>query len=236
MTRRNPRALGAIALLVAALTACGSSSHAASTPITVFNVSADPSKDLPVIDGKHHAPLTAAALRSALDSLLSKHASLVAALVDQVIGGSTTPNAAISALAANTDALTNAIEKVYGVNAARAFAQLWAQHTQFFIDYANAAYRHDNSGTEAADSKLGDYQNDFASFVDTATAGGASLAAVAGLLHGHVHDITSYVDAAVSGDRAATDRILAESIAHMHVIASAITRAILAQHLKTVQR
>ena len=120
------------------------------------------------------------------------------------------------------------------MNAARAFAQLWEQHTQFFIDYANAAYRHDRVAKEAAENKLGDYQNDFASFVDTATAGGAPLATVARLLHGHVHDITSYIDAAVSGDRPATQRILAESVAHMRVIAKAVTAAILAQHLKTV--
>lgn len=233
----NPRTrtVGATAVLVAMLAACGSSSHASSTPITVFNVAADPTKSLPVIDTKHPVALTAAALRSALDSLLSTHAALVAALVDQVVGGSTTPNAAISALAANTEALTNTIDQVYGANAARAFAQLWAQHTQFFIDYANAAYRHDGSAKEQAESKLGDYQNDFASFVSTATAGGASLAAVAGLLHGHVHDITSYIDAAVNGDRLGTRRILAESVVHMHVIAKAVTRAILAQHLKTVR-
>jgi hypothetical protein len=234
MSRRNIRAFVAPALVVALLAACGSSSHASSTPITVFNVSADPSRNLPVIDAKHHVPLTATALRSTLDSLLSKHATLVATLVDQVVGGSTAPNPAIAALVANTNALTSAIEQVYGANAARAFAQLWAQHTQFFIDYANAAHGHDGSAKKQAESKLGDYQNDFASFVNTATAGGASLAAVAGLLHGHVHDITSYIDAAESGDPGTARRILAESVAHMHVIAKAVTDAILGQHLKTV--
>jgi hypothetical protein len=234
MKLRNPRAFGATALLVALAAACGSSSHSSSTPITVFNVSADPSRSLPVIDTKHHVALTSAALRSTLDSLLAKHATLVAALVDEIVDDSTTPTPAITALTANTADLTGAIEQVYGANAARAFAQLWAQHTQFFIDYANAAHGHDGSAKEAAESKLGDYQNDFASFVSTATAGGASLNVVAGLLHSHLHDITSYIDAAVSGDRFTARRILAAAVAHMHVIANAVTRAILAQHLKTV--
>jgi hypothetical protein len=234
MNPRHARRFGATAVLIATLAACGSSSQASSPPITVFDVAADPSQSLLALDTEHHVALTAAALRSTLDSLLSKHATLVAALVDDIVAGSTTPNAAINAVTANNGALTNAIDQVYGENAARAFAQLWGQHTQFFVDYASAAYRHDGSAKEEAESKLRDYQNDFASFVDTATAGGTSLAAVVGLLHGHIHDITGYVDAAVSGDRLATRRILAESVVHMHAIAKAVTRAILAQHLKTV--
>jgi hypothetical protein len=70
--------------------------------------------------------------------------------------------------------------------------------------------------------------------VSTATDGGASLAAVAGLLHGHVHDVTSYIDADVSGDTDAAHRILAESVSRMRAIAKAVTDAIVAQHLKTV--
>jgi hypothetical protein len=231
--RRSP-ALAATALFVALLAACGAASHASSPPITVFDVSADPSRSLPPVDAKHHVTLTAATLPSALDSLLSTHATLVAALAHEVVTGNTTPGAAIAALAANTRSLTNAIEDVYGASAARAFAQLWAQHTQFFIDYANAARAHDGSAKREAEGKLFDYQSDFASFVSTATAGGASLAAVSGLLHSHVHDVTSYIDADAGGNARVARRILAESVARMHVIAKTVSDAIVAQHLKTV--
>jgi len=226
-------ALGASALLVCGLAACGSSSHASSSPITVFNVSADPTQNLPALP-KHHVVLTDATLRSTVTDLLAKHVVLVAALVHRVDVGDTSAPAAVAALTANTASLTAAIEQVYGSDAARAFEQLWAQHTQFFLDYAHAARAHDGGGKERAESELGDYQNDFANFVSTATAGGASLTAVTALLHGHVEDVTSYIDADVAGHDADAQRILTAAVAHMHVIAGAVAHAIALQHLKTV--
>lgn len=235
MRSRTSSALAATALLVAALAACGSSSHASSSPITVFNVAADPSQNLPATDAKHHVTLTTATLRLTFDALLSKHVVLVAALVHRVVAGDASADGPVAALTANTAALTAAIEQVYGPDAARAFEQLWAQHTQFFLDYAQAAHRHDSAARKTAEGELGDYQNDFANFLSTATAGGASLAAVTALLHGHVHDVTSYIDADAAGHQIDARRILAVGVAHMHVIAQAVSRAIEAQHLKTVK-
>ena len=234
MNPRRVSALTASALLVGALAACGSSSHASPSPITVFNVSADPTQNLPATP-KREVTLTDATLRSAVDALLSKHVVLIAALVHDVDAGHTSAAGAVAALTANTAALTGAIEQVYGKDAARAFEQLWAQHTQFFIDYAQAARDHNRGGKETAESELGDYQNDFANFVSTATAGGASLAAVTALLHGHVEDVIGYIDADVAGHDADARRILAVAVAHMHLIAGAVSHAIALQHLKTVK-
>lgn len=235
MRPRQTCVLGATALLVAALTGCGSSSHASPSPITVFNVAADPSRNLPATDAKHHVVLTVANLRLTVDALLSKHVVLVATLVHRVVAGDTSAAGPVAALTANTAALTAAIEQVYGSDAARAFEQLWAQHTQFFIDYARAARDHSDSAKESAENRLVDYQNDFANFVSTATAGGVSLAVVTALLHGHVHDVTSYIDADVAGHEVEARRILDQGIVHMHRIAGAVADAIAAQHLKTVK-
>jgi len=225
---------GAMALLIAALTACGSSPHAATTPVTVYNVSADPGQNLPATGRGKHVLLTTAMLRSTLDSLLSKHVTLVAALVHQVGEGDASPTEHIRALAANSQALTDVIARVYGHDAARAFAQLWEQHTQFFIDYAHADRVHSNAAKRLAQEQLLDYQNDFASFVSTATASNASLTAVTGLLHAHVHDLTSYIDADVAGHDTEAHQILIEAVATMHVIAKTVSDAIAAQHLETV--
>ena len=233
MKARRTSVLAASALLACGLAACGSGSHSSSSPITVFDVSADPSGNLPPAP-KHPSPLTTSTLRSTVDALLSKHVVLVAALAHRVDIGDTSAPAAVAALTANTASLTAAIDQVYGTDAARAFEQLWAQHTQFFLDYAHAARNHDGHGKATAESELGDYQNDFAAFVSTATAGGASLRDVTALLHGHVEDITSYIDADVAGHAADATRILTAAVAHMHVIAGAVSHAIALQHLKTV--
>lgn len=232
---RRAATIAAAAVVGILAAACGSSSSAPSTsPVTVFNVAADPGQNLPVANPSHHVALTAAELQTTLDSLLSKHAALVATLMHQVGAGDDSPTAAITDLAANTQDLTNAIALVYGNDGARAFAQLWEQHTQFFIDYAHADRVHDNGAKRLAQRRLLDYQNDFASFVNAATANGASLTAVTGLLHSHVHDLTSFIDADVAGHRAEAQQILQKTIADMHVIAKAISGAIAAQHLDTV--
>ncbi len=232
-TRRVFSAAG-LALLVTASAACGSSPHPSSTPVTVFKMSADPGVDLPPVDPRHRVVLTSAALRASLDALLSRHATLVATLMHEVGAGDSDTGPAVNALAANTRSLTDAIAVVYGADGARAFAQLWEQHTQFFIDYANADRTHDGGAKKQAEGRLLDYQNDFASFVTTATAGGVPLVAVTNLLHSHVGDLTDYIDADVAGRTADARRFLDQAVAHMHLIAGAIAHAIVLQHLQTI--
>ena len=238
-THRPGRRLATTVLLVALpaglLGACGSSSSPsdATSPVTVFNIAADPGVNLPAA-ATGHARLTTAVLRTDLNAVLAQHAVLVAALMHEVGAGNDNPVAAIRALAANTKSLTDAISLVYGRAGGRAFAQLWEQHTQFFIDYAHADRVGDGSAKRLAIRRLVDYQNDFASFVSTATAGGASLVAVTALLHTHVEDLTSYIDADVAGHTAEAKQLLTQTVAHMHVIAKAIADAIAAQHLTTV--
>jgi len=226
--------LGVALALVSALGACGSSSHESVTPVTVFNLSADPAQHIPAVKA-NPAVLTAAVLRTTLDALLAKHAELVIALAHQVGAGNDSPNAEVNALAANTQNLTDAIALVYGRDAARAFAQLWEQHTQFFVNYAQADRSHDHKAKEDAESQLADYQSDFASFLSTATAGGVGLVAVTSLLHTHVTDITSYIDADVAGHTALAAELQTHAVTHMHIIARAIAAAIAAQHLATVK-
>ena len=72
MSARRLSALSATALLVCGSAACGSSSHASSSPITVFNVSADPTRNLPTLP-KHRVVLTDATLRSTVNDLLARH-------------------------------------------------------------------------------------------------------------------------------------------------------------------
>ena len=100
--------------------------------------------------------------------------------------------------------------------------------------HAHADHVHSNGAKHLAQEQLLDYQNDFASFVTTATASGASLTAVTGLLHAHVHDLTSYIDADVAGHDSVARQILVHAVATMHVIAKTVADAIAAQHLRTV--
>jgi len=232
--RRAASSVLLIGCLAIAAAGCGSSSHESSPPVTVFDLTADPGQGLPVAKPGHPVVLARATVRSTLDSLLAAHATLVATLMHQVGQGDANPDAAVKALAANTKALSGAITLVYGVDGGRAFQQLWSQHTQFFIDYAHAARVHDGKAKQEAKDELADYQSDFGNFVTTATGGRVPLLAVTGLLHGHVQDLTQYIDADVSGRPEDAQRLLDQAVAHMHVIATAVADSIVRQHLKTV--
>ncbi len=224
----------ALLVLAAGASGCGSSTHESSTPLTVFSLSADPGQNIPVTLPAHRVVLTAVQLKTTLDSLLSDHVRLTAALMHEVAVAHTGTGRAVRALAANTQSLTNAIALVYGTDAGRAFAQLWEQHTQFFVDYAQGAHEHDKNAEKVATNRLRDYQNDFGSFVSTATGGGVGLGAVTALLGGHVLDLTRYIDADVDGHSADASSILVQAVAHIRVIAGAMGNAIVAQHLMTV--
>ena len=232
--RRVASSVLLIGCLVIAAAGCGSSSHESSPPVTVFDMTADPGQGLPVAKPGHPVVLARAAVRSTLDSLLAAHTTLVATLMHQVGASDANPAAAVKALATNTTALAGAITLVYGTDGGRAFQQLWAQHTQFFIDYAHAVRAHDGKAKQQAKEELADYQSDFGNFVTTATGGRVPLLAVTSLLHGHVQDLTQYIEADVAGRVVEARRLLDQAVAHMHVIATEVADSIVRQHLKTV--
>jgi hypothetical protein len=223
-----------VAAVAGGLATCGAGAHRSSTPVSVFDLAADPAQNIPAVDPRHPVVLTVAQLHSSFDSLLSRHVTLVAALMHEVGAGDTDVRASVDALAANTQSLTDAIAVVYGTDAARAFAQLWEQHAQFFVDFSQATRDHDGKAKVETEDRLRDYQNDFASFVTTTTAGGVALVAVTNLLHGHVDDLTRYIVADVAGDSTDAGQILRQAQAHMRVIANSIADAIAAQHLASV--
>jgi hypothetical protein len=232
--RRRVGAAVTIVAVAGGLAACGAGSHRSSAAVSVFDLAADPARNIPAANPRHPVVLTVAQVHAAFDTLLSQHVTLVAALMHEVGAGQTDVHTSVAKLAANTQSLTDAIAVVYGTDAARAFAQLWEQHSQFFVDYAQATRDHDDKAKDEAEDRLHDYQNDFASFVTTATAGGVPLVAVTDLLHGHVDDLTRYIAADVAGDSTDAGEILRQAQAHKRVIAKSVADAIAAQHLASV--
>jgi hypothetical protein len=225
-------ALAVLALFAVVFEGVGSHSRTTDAPVVVFDVAADPGEAVPVV---HQAALEVSTLRTQLDSLLSQHVVLVAALAHAVDAGDDNPTAAVRALTKNSQALTGAIATVYGPDAGRAFEQIWEQHTQFFVDYAQAARAHDGGKRGEAINRLNDYQNDFASFLSTATDGSAPIAAVSVLLHGHVEDLLRYIDDDVAGKRAEAEHDLQQAVGHMRVISRTVANAIAAHSPDTIK-
>jgi hypothetical protein len=135
----------------------------------------------------------------------------------------------MDALAANTDDIVAAVGLVYGPVGARAFAQLWANHTQFLIAYAAATANHDAAAKRDALANLADYEHDSAALFDQATGGRASTATVQQLLYNHVVQMTSGLDAAADGRADLHVQIGVQAHSYAIDIGGALASAIAAQ-------
>jgi hypothetical protein len=218
----------AVAAVVAVpLEACTGERSERAAP-EIFDLEAGYTAGLDPTAAEQRAVIPAADLEALLEGLLAEHAELVAdVMVAAADGGNT--GAAVEALQQNTVELTGAINTVYGPAGARAFDQLWGQHTQFFAEYAVASGDDDQERRNDAFAKLHDYHRDFSTFTDTATGGAAPAEVVVELLHTHVDDLTGYIDAHTSGDDTEAEARLDSATSYMSVIAEALAGAIAAQ-------
>jgi hypothetical protein len=232
-TRLNRRhRLGPFGLMVglvsvAALAACGGD-DALDDAGPVFALDRAVTTDIEPVDATRTDVLAAPALRLVLQDLLTEHSDLSVRAMRLASDG--TPLEAILAeLTDNTDDLTRAIGLVYGPEGAEAFDQLWTNHIEFFNDYAAAAGAGDEAAAAEIQVKLDHYENDFSSYVDTATSGEADFHDVLHVLHGHVGQLLDQSDAWADGDAAEAYALGRVAHDHMDVIALALATGIARQ-------
>ena len=143
-----------VVALAGGLATCGTGAHRSSAAVSVFDLAADPARNLPAVDPRHPVVLTVAALHASFDSLLSQHVTLVAALMHEVGAGDADITRRSTPWRQIRSRSPTRIAVVYGTDAARAFAQLWEQHSQFFVDYAQATRDHDGKAKHEAEDRL----------------------------------------------------------------------------------
>src|SRR3546814_3072492 len=86
---------------------------------------------------------------------------------------------AVATLDANSVALSEAISSVYGEEGGVQFLELWRNHIGFFVEYTLGGATGDTAMQEAAAQKLDDYRADSGAFIERATDGEPTGAAVA---------------------------------------------------------
>jgi len=223
---RSFSAIGATALL-AFLVGCssgGAVNHSApGQGIETFSLTDDPRLAISPVDPLRGKLISAAELHGLLDHLLSEHSALAVHMMRAIADDSADLAVVKRTLASNTTDLTGAIGLTYGPDGAFAFDQLWKRHIQFFADYAAAT-------TEPQRNKamrdLHDYNMDFSSFTATATGGRAPLSAVVGLIHTHVAQLISQIDAYRRGDMVSAVAHQHEARVHMYEISAALAGAL----------
>ena len=173
----------------------------------------------------------ASTLRSDLTYLLDGHVYAAAIAIVTAIGnGPDSPEyeAATVALDDNTNALSDAIGGVYGMDAGDQFKDLWNSHIGFFVDYTLATAGGDEQAAENAGGDLDGYREDFGAFLESANPN-LTKEAVAEALDPHVQSLLTTIDAAVAGDaKVFTD--LRTAASHDVDLANTLAGAIVAQY------
>lgn len=226
MRRRAGRSLGAAGVVVVGLlaAACGDEAVPVALP-NVFDLAHDPTAAIADRSADTDEVMPAEQLRSELEKALTWHGITVTKVMVSAYAGDPAVDAWVAQLTENTDEITRAVGLVYGRDAAFAFNQQWAQHTQFLVDYAVAIARGDDAAADDARRSLGHYAADAGSFFATATANALPEDAVRELLDTHVGHMIDAIDAIDAGDGAtALDRAL-EGNAYLATIAQGLATA-----------
>ena len=216
----------ASAVLVA-LAACGGGDGSEDTG-PVFALDRAVTTDIAPVDPARTDVIPAPALRLVLQDLLTEHSDLSVRAMRLAADGAPLEEILVE-LTANTDDLTRAIGVVYGPEGAEAFDQLWTNHIEFFNDYAAAVGAGDEAAAAEVQVKLDHYEEDFSSYVDTATSGEAEFHDVLHVLHGHVGQLLDQSDAWAAGDVAEAFALGRVAHDHMDVIALALATGIARQ-------
>ena len=166
----------------------------------------------------------ATVLRVTLGRLLAEHAYLTLEAMRSVALSGGDRQAIVTALRDNTEALSGAVESVYGAGAADVFERLWNDHIDGVVAYAEAVTAGNLSGAEAALGVLAEYRNAFSAFLAGAnpeiSADGEAVA-----LQLHLDQLTAFAD----GDYALGFETGREAYSHMFTLGDDLAKAIAAQ-------
>ncbi len=179
------------------------------------------------------AAAPASELRAGLTHLLQEHVYAAGLAINQAVadGGDLEAPAtanAVTALDANSVALSEAVASVYGDDAGAQFLELWRKHIGFFVDYTLGGATGDQDRQDTARQELDDYRADFGAFIDSATGGELPADAVAENLQVHVDTLIEAIDAVLAGGPDVFPE-LREAAQHMPGTAKALSGAIAAQ-------
>ena len=220
-----------IVIVALAAASCGSSSDKTAAVVVphVFDLNVDPAAAIVPADPSRTNVLPADQLREVIDRDLAWHGVTLAKLMQEARRGTVDVQDWVDQLVSNTADLTGAIGLAYGRDAARAFNQQWAQHTQFLVDYAVAISNGDTSAANEAKDNLTNYTQDSGTFFATVTSGGLAASAVTELLATHVAHMIAMIDADQAGDPTIAVAAAVSDASYLATIGQALSSAIAAQ-------
>ncbi|WP_311517701.1 copper amine oxidase N-terminal domain-containing protein [Paenibacillus polymyxa] len=177
------------------------------------------------------ADTKAADLRSALNHLASEHFALSALQMQEEFDGRTAAsNALITAEAGNTADFKAAIASVYGNDGANAFEKIWVtNHVNAQSDYVKAVKNNDATARAAVEKRIDGFTTEFATFLDSATAGNLPKAAGQQALTTHENQVQNVLNQYAAGKYDASYTTNREGFKVMFGVGQALGNAIVTQ-------
>ncbi|WWM60757.1 copper amine oxidase N-terminal domain-containing protein [Paenibacillus tundrae] len=177
------------------------------------------------------ADTKAADLRSTLNHLASEHFALSALQMQEEYDGRTAAsNALVTAEAGNTADFKAAIASVYGNDGANAFEKIWVtNHVNAQSDYVKAVKNNDATARAAVEKRIDGFTTEFATFLDSATAGNLPKAAGQQALTTHENQVQKVLDQYAAGNYDASYTTNREGFKVMFGVGQALGNAIVTQ-------
>ncbi|WP_308737397.1 copper amine oxidase N-terminal domain-containing protein [Paenibacillus sp. PCH8] len=177
------------------------------------------------------ADTKAADLRSALNHLASEHFALSALQMQEEFDGRTAAsNALVTAEAGNTTDFKAAIASIYGNDGANAFEKIWVtNHVNAQSDYVKAVKNNDATARAAVQKRIDGFTTEFATFLDSATAGNLPKAAGQQALTTHENQVQKVLDRYAAGNYDASYTTNREGFKVMFGVGQALGNAIVTQ-------
>jgi hypothetical protein len=165
-------------------------------------------------------------LRSALTKLLGEHVVLVVASMRSAVGEPADFTAMGAAVNGNTTDLAQAIDGLFGAAAAKRFQSLWADHVDQLMAYTSATVRGDTAGQATARTALRTFEQDFATFLDTATQHRLGEPALARAFVMHDRMLLAEIDAYAAKSYEEAHRLADDTFTDMFTVSGRLAAAI----------
>lgn len=177
------------------------------------------------------ADTPAADLRSALNHLASEHFALSALqMQEQYDGRTAASNALVTAEAGNTADFKAAIASIYGNDGANAFEKIWVtNHVNAQSDYVTAVKNNDAAARAAVEKRIDGFTTEFATFLDSATAGNLPKAAGQQALTTHEKQVQQVLDQYAAANYESSYATNREGFKVMFGVGQALGNAIVTQ-------
>ncbi len=192
----------------------------------VFRLDHDPSRNVAAVAADRGVVLPAADLRLELERQFAWHSVALAQTMRAASVGHAQTSGWLDAMKDNNDAMAADIGVVYGPAAARAFDQVWAQHTQFLVNYSVAMANGDADAVSTARESLDVYVQDQASMLSLATGGRLPTKAVTDMLRTHIDTMIRQIDDDHANDLVGSRKLGNADVRHLVGIAGALSGAI----------